>query len=326
MVPAVVVVWDKRMEISDKKNLANIFSDIIEFDVPLSKLSQWKVGGVADVIIRPTSKAELIAVQQWLHANQLPSLIIGNTTNLLFSDEGLHTAVIQMASNFSNVKIEDAKIIAESGVWVPSLAKMAMRANLSGLEHTCGIPGTLGGLIVMNGGSQRQSIGRVVSYVETVDYEGHIHHYSNEECRFAYRHSIFQHRKEVIVEVGLVLDKETDKSDIQKKMIEILSARRKKFPRKQPSCGSVFVSNPDMYDSYGPPGQIIESLGFKGMCRGDAQVSHRHANFIVNNGQATSEDILFLINIIKKSVYDKTGYQMAVEAKLITPYGEIKSI
>lgn len=116
MVPAVVVVWDKRMEISDKKNLANIFSDIIEFDVPLSKLSQWKVGGVADVIIRPTSKAELIAVQQWLHANQLPSLIIGNTTNLLFSDEGLHTAVIQMASNFSNVKIEDAKIIAESGV------------------------------------------------------------------------------------------------------------------------------------------------------------------------------------------------------------------
>jgi UDP-N-acetylmuramate dehydrogenase len=178
----------------------------------------------------------------------------------------------------------------------------------------------------MNGGSQRQSIGRVVSYVETVDYEGHIHHYSNEECKFAYRHSIFQHRKEVIIEVGLVLDKETDKSDIQKKMIEILSARRKKFPLKQPSCGSVFVSNPDMYDSYGPPGQIIESLGFKGMCRGDAQVSHRHANFIVNNGQATSEDILFLINVIKKSVYDKTGYQMAVEAKLITPYGEIKSI
>ena len=308
-----------------KKKIKETFPEIVELDASLSKLSQWKIGGKADVIIRPRNKEELIEIRQWLYLNELESVFIGNTTNLLFSDEGLHVVVIQIGSSFSKVKIEDVNITAEPGVWVPNLAKIVMQEGLSGIEHTCGIPGTLGGLIVMNGGSQRQGIGSVVEYVETVDNKGYVKYYTNQESKFFYRSSTFQNKDEIIVKVGLKLSKH-NKNDIRQEMLEILHSRRKKFPRKQPNCGSVFMSHPDMYEDYGPPGKIIESLGFKGMSKGDAQISKLHANFIVNNGSAQSKDILYLINTVKEAIYQKTGHQMTVEAKYVTAYGKILSI
>lgn len=309
-----------------KKKIDGIFPEIVEFEVTLSKLSQWKVGGKADVIIRPRNKNELIKVRQWLYLNGIKSLIIGNTTNLLFSDDDIHVVIVQIGSNFSKVAVDGLEIVAESGIWVPSLARLAMQTSLSGIEHTCGIPGTLGGLVVMNGGSQRQGIGSVVTYVETIDNQGNIKRYTNLQCKFSYRQSIFQNTDEVVVEVGLRLNSNRGKYDIRQDMLDILRSRRKKFPRKQPNCGSVFVSNPDMYEDYGPPGKIIEDLGFKGMSQGDAQISEQHANFIVNNGSAQSKDILYLINIVKETVYNKTGYRMVVEAKFVTSNGEIISI
>lgn len=297
-----------------------------QVNVPLSELSQWKVGGKAVLVIRPESKYELVELRKLIHQDHLPSVIIGNTTNLLFSDDGLNAVVIKIDSNLSKVSVNDTEIIAEAGVWVPSLARMAMQAGLSGIEHTCGIPGTLGGLVVMNGGSQRKGIGSVISYVETIDETGNLKLYTNQECEFAYRSSIFQEKDEVIVEVGLKLDKSHSKKSIRQEMLEILSSRRKKFPRKQPNCGSVFVSNPAMYEDYGPPGKVIEECGLKGLSKDGAQVSHLHANFIVNNGSAKAEDILYLINIVRETVYQKTGYKMVVEAKFVTPNGQIKEV
>lgn len=308
------------------KKIDEVFPEIVEFNVPLSKLSQWKVGGRADVIIRPRNKEELIKVRQWLYSHDLKSVIIGNTTNLLFSDEGLRAIVVQIGASFSKVKIEGLEVIAEPGIWVPNLARLAMKAGLSGIEHTCGIPGTLGGLIVMNGGSQRQGIGSVVTYVETIDNQGKIKRYTNQQCKFSYRQSIFQNKDEVVVEVGLRLNSNRDKCDIRQDMLDILRSRRKKFPRKQPNCGSVFVSNPSMYEDYGPPGKIIETFGFKGLSQGDAEISQIHANFIVNKGSAQSKDILYLINTVKETVYEKTGHRMMVEAKFVNSTGEIMSI
>ena len=309
-----------------KKKINEIFHEIVEFEVPLSKLSQWKVGGRADVIIRPRNKNELIKVRQWLYLNGIKSLIIGNTTNLLFSDDDIHVVIVQIGTNFSKVAVNGLEIVAEPGIWVPSLARLAMQTSLSGIEHICGIPGTLGGLVVMNGGSQRKGIGSVVAYVETIDNQGNIKRYTNPQCKFSYRQSIFQNGDEIVVEVGLKLSNKRDKGDIRREMLEILRSRRNKFPRKQPNCGSVFVSNPDMYEDYGPPGKIIEALGFKGLSQGNAQVSEQHANFIINKGSAKSKDILYLINIIKETVYNRTGYNMVVEAKLVTSNGEIISI
>ncbi|WP_367108774.1 UDP-N-acetylmuramate dehydrogenase [uncultured Psychrobacter sp.] len=314
------------MDLFYKKKIYALFPQITEYDVPLSQLSQWRIGGKAEVVVRPRSKKELIKIRQWLYLNDLKSVIIGNTTNLLFSDEGLHVVVIQIGSNFSGLKIDGVELIAESGIWIPSLARVAMQAGLSGLEHTCGIPGSLGGLIVMNGGSQRQSISSVVRYVEIVDNKGKIKRYTNKECDFSYRNSIFQNKDDVIVEVGLILDTNQDKNDIRREMLRILKSRRKKFPQKQPNCGSTFISNLDMYEDYGPPGKIIEGCGLKGLSRGDAQISKLHANFIVNTGRAQANDILYLINIIKETVYKKTGYQMIVEAKFVTSCGDIISL
>jgi len=308
------------------KKIDEVFPEIVEFNVSLSKLSQWKVGGRADVIIRPRNKEELIRVRQWLYSHDLKSVIIGNTTNLLFSDEGLRAVVVQIGASFSKVKIEGLEVIAEPGIWVPNLARLAMKAGLSGIEHTCGIPGTLGGLIVMNGGSQRQGIGNVVKYVETVDNSGSVRRYTNQECSFSYRDSIFQNKDEVVVEVGLKLNSKYKKSEIRQEMLQILHSRRKKFPQKQPNCGSVFISNPDLYEDYGPPGKIIEAFGFKGLSQGDAEISQIHANFIVNKGSAQSKDILYLINTVKETVYEKTGHRMMVEAKFVNSTGEIMSI
>ena len=309
-----------------QKKINEIFPEIIEFEVSLSKLSQWKVGGKADIIIRPRSKNELIKVRQWLYLNGIKSLIIGSTTNLLFSDEDIHIVIIQIGTNFSKVAVDGLEIIAEPGIWVPSLARLAMQNSLSGIEHTCGIPGTLGGLVVMNGGSQRKGIGSVITYVETIDNQGNTKRYDNSQCNFSYRQSIFQSTDEVVAEVGLKLNSNCDKHHIRQDMLDILHSRRKKFPRKQPNCGSVFVSNPDMYEDYGPPGKIIEGLGLKGMNQGGAQISEQHANFIVNNGSAQSKDILYLINAVKETVYKETGYRMVVEARFVTSNGEITGI
>ncbi|MGP4715076.1 UDP-N-acetylmuramate dehydrogenase [Psychrobacter sp. T6-6] len=309
-----------------QKKINEIFPEIIEFEVSLSKLSQWKVGGKADIIIRPRNKSELIKVRHWLYLNGIKSLIIGSTTNLLFSDDDIHVVIIQIGNNFSKVAVNGSEIIAEPGIWVPSLARLAMQNSLSGIEHTCGIPGTLGGLVVMNGGSQRKGIGSVITYVETIDNQGNIKRYDNSQCNFSYRQSIFQSTDEVVAEVGLKLNSNRDKHHIRQDMLDILHSRRKKFPRKQPNCGSVFVSNPDMYEDYGPPGKIIEGLGLKGMNQGGAQISEQHANFIVNNGSAQSKDILYLINAVKETVYKETGYRMVVEARFVTSNGEITGI
>ena len=198
-----------------------------------------------------------------------------------------------------------------------------MQAGLTGIERTCGIPGTLGGLICMNGGSQRHGIGEVIVSVTSVDAEGAIRHRSREDCAFAYRHSVFQSNNEVIAGAMLRLEPAADRGAVRREMLEILGSRRRKFPQKEPNCGSVFVSNPAMYAEYGPPGAMIERLGFKECRVGGAMVSPHHANFIVNVGNATAIDVLSLIAKIKVAVLADTGYAMEVEARFVTVEGEI---
>lgn len=306
--------------------LQELFPEIVELDVSLSSISQWKIGGNAELLVRPKNKSQLIKLRKWLYEHDLPSVIIGNTTNLLFSDEGLNVVCIRIDNTFSKVTVDNNKITSDPGAWVPDLARTAMNAGLSGIEHICGIPGTLGGLIVMNGGSQRKGISSVVEYVETIDTTGNLKKYSNKECEFSYRTSVFQRNNELITEVGLTLDSSKSKDTIRQEMLAILRSRRGKFPRKQPNCGSVFVSNPDMYSKYGTPGKVIEDCGLKGLTKGDAQISDLHANFIINNGNAKAIDVIYLINEVREAVYNKTGYKMVVEAKFVTPSGEIQKI
>jgi len=197
-----------------------------------------------------------------------------------------------------------------------------MLAGLAGLEHTIGIPGTIGGLVLMNGGSQRKGIGENVRRVEVVSCEGRAVVLNREECAFSYRRSALQGTGVVVVRVELECERQ-DSREIRRLMLDDLRERRRKFPRKVPNCGSVFLSTSEMHASVGPPGKIIERAALKGARIGDAEVSHQHANFIVNHGSASSRDVLALIAHIRQVVNRQIGFNLCCEVRYVSPEGVI---
>lgn len=313
-------------KISPARLLQASFPEITSVNVSLRSISRWKVGGNADVIVEPRNITELQRVRSFIRSHSLRSIIIGETSNLLFADEGLRAVGLKLGNGFCYIDVEGQSITVGGGTWVPHLARTAMKESLSGLEHTCGIPGTVGGLVYMNGGSQRRGIGDNITSVKSVSTSGQVVSRTVDECAFAYRTSVFHHLDEIIAEVELHLSEGTPKSEIRKTMLTILKSRRAKFPRKLPNCGSVFVSDPAMYEDYGPPGKIIEELGFKGFKIGGAEISPLHANFINNSGGATAGDILTLIDHVREKVQKTTGKRMRVEARYVSPYGAVKEI
>lgn len=312
--------------ISDAARLIqDAFPDIVSANVPLKSLSRWKIGGHADCIVEPQNVQQLQHVRAFLSDHHIPNVTIGETSNLLFSDGGLRAAVVRLGNGFNYVNIEGTNVSAGGATWVPMLARAVMKASLRGLEHTSGIPGTVGGLVYMNGGSQRRGIGDCITSVTSVDPTGGVLRRSQTECNFSYRHSVFHNLNEVIIDTQMELNA-GERSIIRKEMLSILKSRRRRFPRKLPNCGSVFVSNPAMYEQYGPPGAVIERLGFKGHSIGNAQISPDHANFINNLGNATTADVLALINLVRQTVKDETGYLLQVEAQYVSESGQLEEI
>lgn len=299
-----------------------IDSESVSEDVDLAKISQWRIGGKADLFIRPSNKEELIEFIKFFHHQQIEPVVIGLTSNLLFADEGVRAPIIQIGTQISNVEIMGNEVTVDAGIWVPKFARKLMQAGLTGGEHICGIPGTLGGLICMNGGSQRKSISDNLVWVESIDGAGVVRKRSMTDCNFGYRQSVFQKNAEIVIAAKFEFESAEPKL-IRKKMLAILSERRKKFPRKVPNCGSVFKSDPAMYAELGPPGEIIEKLGFKGMKVGGAQVSPQHANFIVNLGYAKASDVINIVKIIHDKVYHDFSYEMDVEMIYIDTSGKV---
>ena len=292
------------------------------FDAPLADHSSWHIGGPADLLVEPETIAQVARVVSFARLHDVPLMVIGQGTNLLFDDSGLRGIVLKLGESLSRVEIFDNRIVAEAGAWVPGLARKAMLAGLAGLEHTIGIPGTLGGLVLMNGGSQRKGIGENVRRVWIVDQDGTQLELNRDECAFAYRRSALQGSGAVVVKVELECERQEPRN-IRQMMLDDLRERRRKFPRKQPNCGSVFLSTSEMHASVGPPGKVIEDAGLKGTRIGKAEVSHQHANFIVNLGGATSEDVLNLIAHIRKVVHERIGFDLCCEVRYVCPTGDI---
>jgi len=292
------------------------------FDAPLAKHNSWKIGGPADLLIEPASVEQVAAAVRLANAEQVPLVVIGQGTNLLFDDAGVRGVVMKIGEQMAHIRIDGQRVVAGGGAWVPQLARLSMRAGLTGLEHTIGIPGTVGGLVMMNGGSQRKGIGDNIVQVTIVDAAGEIRQLSQTDCQFSYRHSALQGTGAVVVEAELECPRGKFES-VRREMIDDLRSRRKKFPRKQPNCGSVFLSTTEMHATVGPPGKIIEEAGLKGTRIGNAEVSHQHANFIVNLGGATSADVLALIDQIRMVVKDKIGFELNCEVRYVSPKGEL---
>lgn len=290
--------------------------------VPLSTLSRWRIGGAADFVVTPTSKEAVAETLRAVRDLGVPVLVIGDGSNLLFADEGFRGIIVRIGSALSDLSVTDTIVRAGAGIWVPVLARRLGAFGLSGLEHIVGIPGTLGGLVVMNGGSLRQSLGTHIVEVDTCDRNGNRHVIPRAACGFAYRTSALQRNGLVVLSATLALER-GDPATIRREMIGIMAARRRKFPLRLPNCGSVFVSDPGLYEKVGPPGKAIEEAGLKGTRLGGAAIPSVHANFIVNEGGATAADVLGLIALARARVADRTGHALDAEVRYVAQDGSI---
>ena len=309
-----------------KKKLAQLASKEVgkvTFSELLSRHNSWKVGGRADLFIEPENTQQIARILHFVHENEIPLVVIGQGSNLLFDDVGVRGVVLKIGQQLAAIRIVGNTIVAGGGACVPQLARRSMQAGLSGLEHCIGIPGTVGGLVIMNGGSQRKGIGDNIVNVTIVDKTGVIQLLTQEECDFSYRHSALQGSGCIVVGVELNCPAGEIKQ-IRREMLADLQIRRHKFPRKLPNCGSVFLSTTEMHATVGPPGKVIEDAGLKGLRIGQAEISQQHANFIVNLGGASSADILTLIAQIRQVIQENIGFDLGCEVRYVSPQGVIK--
>lgn len=300
------------------------FAHILARDVSLKKLGRWKIGGPADLVATPQNVEQLSALCKAINVHKLPYQVVGDGSNLLFDDAGYRGIIIHIGSAFSHFDVSnDGLVTAGAGLWVPDFVRKVGSAGFAGNAHAIGIPGRLGGLIVMNGGSQRKGIGDQLLSVTVVEESGEIATLTREECGYSYRTSSLQNRNAIVVEATFQYTP-SDPTELRREMLTILGQRQRKFPRKLPNCGSVFLSNPTMYDLVGPPGKAIEQCGLKGKIHGRAQISPLHANFIVNLGGASSKDVLTLIHDIRHTVYKRTNFWMECEVRHLSPTGALR--
>jgi len=286
----------------------------------ISEEVYWKVGGPCDEFIDLATVKEIS--ENIIKKNVL---FVGRGSNLLFDSVGYKGSILRLGTNFSKIAITSGFCVVGAGYFVPFMVRALSKLGYGGLEHCVGIPATLGGLVVMNGGSQRKFISEHLVYVDYIDDTGTLVRIKKEDCLFGYRNSIFKHKKCCIISVAFNFPKIIC-NDNRKELLSILTTRRRKFPRKLPSCGSVFISDASKYESIGPPGMIIEKLGLKGKIIGGAQISEIHGNFIVNRGNASSVDILSLVAHINNEIHKNHNFKLKAEAIYVDIDGVKRSL
>ena len=277
----------------------------------ISNYTTYKVGGKVRAICYPKGEDELIELVKILKENKIKYFVLGNGSNVLFSDK-LYDGIIIKLDNFNKISIQDNIIEVGAGYPLIRLSRDAMRNSLIGLEFASGIPGTVGGGIFMNAGAYGEDMSKIVDSVRVLTSDMKIVELTNKEMEFSYRTSLLQkHLDYICLSAKLKLDY-GDKEDIEKIMNERLVQRRNTQPLTLPSAGSVFRNPDGMY-----AGRLIEDIGLKGYTVGRAMVSDKHANFIVNMGNAKASDIKKIIDLIKQKALVKYGVKLRVEQRLI---------
>ncbi len=278
---------------------------------PLKKWTTWRVGGPAEYLVFPRDVQQVVGVIKVARENQIPIVILGNGSNVLVKDHGIRGLVINTAK-LKKVEVSGINITAESGVSMPYLANVALKNSLTGLEFSVGIPASFGGAILMNAGAWGKSIGELIKEVRIVDFEGNIRTLEKGEIEFKYRKSSFQKDFKAIIVGGTIELTKGDAEKIKNLMTLHQQNRLEKQPLKLPNAGSVF-KNPEGYAA----GYLIESVGLKGFRVGGAKISDKHANFIVNSGEAKAEDILKLMEEVIRTVEDIYGIHLEPEVNVL---------
>lgn len=283
---------------------------IIKENEKLDAYTYTKTGGPADVLIFPVSKEEVQAAIKWTHDNNVPLTILGNSSNVIIRDGGIRGVVI-ILTELNGIKVEKNKLIVHSGAKLIDTSKRALHEGLTGLEFACGIPGSVGGAVFMNAGAYGGEVKTVIETVEVVTREGVRKIYQNDELDFSYRNSILQETDDVVIETVFTLEK-GKKDKISEKMDELTELRTAKQPLEFPSCGSVF-KRPTGYFT----GKLIQDAGLQGKMWGGAQISTKHAGFIVNANNATATDYIELIEFIKEEIWNIYEVKLETEVRII---------
>ena len=275
----------------------------------LSKHTTFKTGGAAKALVYACDEEKLKEVIKLCKAEKVSFFILGNGSNLLVSDEGFDGIAVKLSGDFLKTTVEGDRLTAGAGVILSKVCTLARDNSLTGLEFAFGIPGTVGGAMVMNAGAYGGEMEMVVESVRMLEPGGNIRDYLGPELKFGYRDSILKHKDLIALETIFKLEK-GDKTEISAKMDELLGRRREKQPLEFPSAGSTF-KRPEGYFA----GRLIEDAGLKGLRVGGASVSVKHSGFIINDQNATSKDINDLINLVRSGVSDK--FNVTLEPEVI---------
>lgn len=279
----------------------------ILLDEPMKKHTTFRVGGNADAVVKIRSKEQLSKLLSYFAIVEQPYFILGNGSNILVSDNGYEGVILKICSDFADVKVDGDVITAQAGALLSTIASVALKNSLSGFEFASGIPGTIGGAVVMNAGAYGGEMKDVVTYVEVMSTEGEIFTIDNARMEFGYRTSAIKERNFIVLEVGLKLSK-GDNDAIKAKMDELAAQRKEKQPLEYPSAGSTF-KRPEGYFA----GKLIMDAGLRGYCVGGAQVSEKHCGFVINKSNATAADVYEVICDVKEKVRDKFGVTLEPE-------------
>ena len=277
---------------------------------PMSRHTTFRVGGPAALMALPRTEEELVEAVSIARRMGVTPLFVGNGSNLLVDDGGLEAFVIK-TGGVNTCRVEGTTVTAGCGASLAAVASEAAKHSLTGLEFAHGIPGTLGGAVCMNAGAYGGEMVQVVTSVRALDEEGRVRELSAEDCAFRYRHSVFSGSSWLVLSAAMELAP-GDEGEIRGKMSELMEKRREKQPLDYPSAGSTF-KRPEGYFA----AALIDGCGLKGTSVGGAQVSPKHAGFVVNTGGATCRDVLELMRLVRDRVYEETGVTLEPEVKYL---------
>ena len=286
------------------------FRGELESDAPLAPHTTWRIGGPAELLAVPLDSGDLELAVGWAVQRDLPWRVLGNGSNLLVRDTPVKGLVIRLRRVLNDVRAADNEIVAGAGASFPAVARYAARRGLSGIEFGAGIPGTIGGAIVMNAGWHEFEIGAVVESVRFLNVDGETREYLRTECAFGYHISAFRRRPGVVLCARMVLEP-GDPTEVRAVMDGYAESRKANQPTELPSCGSVFLKPPGDF-----AGRLIEQAGLKGRRVGGVEVSQKHANFFVNTGGGSATDALTLVELVEQEVERKFGVRLVREFEL----------
>ena len=286
------------------------FRGNLEVEAPLAPLTTWRLGGPAELLASAADRDDVVRALTWAGARHVPWRLLGNGSNLLVRDAGVRGLVLRVRRALDGFRRDGEIVEAGGGASLPAVARFAAGAGLAGLEFAAGIPGTVGGAVVMNAGWHAEEIGKVVEEVEFVDGSGAERRLSRADCDFGYRHSSLREDPGVVIAARLRL-RPDDPEALRARLEDYAASRRAHQPIDQPSCGSVYLKPEGDF-----AGRLIEQAGLKGLRVGGIEVSTRHANFFVNLGHGTADDALRLMAVVEREVEARFGVRLRREVEV----------